>query len=357
MIKEFGFDHFGFAPLQRPMSFDVYKEWLNQSFQGSMDYLKTHEAVKEAPQRQWQQAHSAIVIARAYVPHPRPVPALRGARVALYAQGEDYHHWFLEELQRLTKALQKLWPEASFIEATDSKPILERDLAYRAGLGWVGKNTCLIHEKKGSLFFIGEILTSLRFDAPAALHPDRCGSCTRCLDICPTQALVAPRQMDARKCISYLTIEAKEDPEENLRRPIGDWLFGCDLCQTVCPWNEKPFGALLRKTEKSSRADLISDLRWILTTSGKKLQRSLEGTPLLRAGAHKLKRTALILVANLQMNELEGVVAEIVTKSERLRELAEWTLTQLNVTARGLDKENRTGLCSQSSPINNGGNR
>ncbi len=355
MIKEFGFDHFGFTPLERPLSFDFYKAWLEQSYQGSMNYLANHEAIKAAPQAHWEQAHSAIVIARPYVPHPKPRKALQNARVALYARGEDYHAWFLHELQALTRRLQEIWPDAFFTEATDSKPLLERDLAYKAGLGWVGKNTCLIHEKKGSLFFIGEILTSLRLSAPQVLHPDRCGTCTRCLDVCPTQALIAPRTMDARKCISYLTIEAKADPAENLRSGIGDWLFGCDLCQTVCPWNEKVFGPQMEKTHPVTRGQLIQDLHWILTTSGKKIQKSLIGTPLLRAGPHKLKRTAIIVIANLGLIELQQVVADLGAKSNRFSNLAHWALQELksrspNVTGRGLDNKKPPELCSLPNP-------
>nr|BFD62854.1 tRNA epoxyqueuosine(34) reductase QueG [Bdellovibrio sp. HM001] len=335
-LAELGFSHFGLTPLSRPLSFEFYKEWLQEGLHGDMTYLAEHAPIKENPQSKWPRAQSALVFAMSYFPHPEKKAEfpLKQARVSLYAQGMDYHFWFKDRMRQLCAKLQDQFPEEEFLAFTDSSPVLERDLAKRAGLGWVGKNTCLIHPKKGSLFFIGEIYTSLKLQTEIEPLPDFCGTCTRCLDICPTGALLEPRKMDARKCISYLTIESRQVPPEDLREAIGDWFFGCDLCQTVCPWNQKVFKGQL-SIEKSlplSHSEehlLIEDLRYILSASGKKIGKDFLGTPLARAGSFGLKRNALLVCANRGLKELRPEV-EALLKHEKLGELAQWTLSRIS---------------------------
>ncbi|WP_413613404.1 tRNA epoxyqueuosine(34) reductase QueG [Bdellovibrio sp. HCB-110] len=334
-LEDLGFSHFGFTSLSKPLSFEFYKEWLNQGLHGDMKYLEDHAPIKEDPRSKWPRAQSALVFAIPYFPHPEKKQdfPLKQARVSLYAQGMDYHFWFKERMASLCKKLQELMPNEEFLPFTDSSPVLERDLAKRAGLGWVGKNTCLIHPKKGSLFFIGEIYTSLKLQTEVAPLPDFCGTCTRCIDICPTGALLEPRKMDARKCISYLTIESRQVPPENLREKIGDWFFGCDLCQTVCPWNQKIFKGQLSieqnlNLSKESEDLLIEDLRYILSASGKKIGRVFLGTPLARAGSFGLKRNALIVVANKKIKSLKEEVTALL-EHDKLGELAAWTLDRL----------------------------
>jgi len=331
---ELGFSHFGLSPLSRPLSFEVYQNWLSEGLHGKMEYLATHAPIKEKPQTKWPRAHSALVFAVPYFPHPMPIQAfpLQNARISLYAQGYDYHQWFKMKLQTLCDDLKTLLPEEEFLPMTDSSPVLERDLAYRAGLGWVGKNTCVIHPKNGSLFFIGEIYTSLATTTTTTPVHDFCGSCTRCIDICPTKAITEPRKLDARKCISYLTIESRELPPPELREKIGDWFFGCDLCQTVCPWNQKAFKnqlsiAPLASKSAQETADLAAELRWVLSSSGKHLEKSLFGTPLSRAGGFGLKRNALVVAGNRRLTELTPEVTALVTHP-KLGELAQWTLAR-----------------------------
>lgn len=335
-LQELGFSHFGFTSLSKPLSFDYYKEWLKEGLHGDMKYLEDHAPIKEEPQIKWPRARSALVFAIPYYPHPEKKAdfPLKQARVSLYAQGMDYHFWFKARMAELCKKLQEILPEEEFLPFTDSSPVLERDLAKRAGLGWVGKNTCLIHPKKGSLFFIGEIYTSLDLNTTFEPLPDFCGTCRRCIDICPTNALLEPKKMDARKCISYLTIESRQVPDVDLRKKIGDWFFGCDLCQTVCPWNQKVFKGQLsieKSLQLSSQEvdELSEDLRYILTASGKKLTKDFLGTPLARAGSFGLKRNALLVVANRKMVHLKNEVSELLTH-EKLGELAAWTLATLN---------------------------
>ncbi|WP_413584263.1 tRNA epoxyqueuosine(34) reductase QueG [Bdellovibrio sp. HCB274] len=334
-LTELGVSHFGWAPLQNPLSFDFYRSWIAEGLHGEMKYLADHAPIKENPQSKWSRAESALVFAMPYFPHPEKIEnfPLKSARVSMYAQGIDYHFWFKERMQKLCVELSKIFPDEEFLAFTDSSPLLERDLAKKAALGWVGKNTCVIHPKKGSLFFIGEIVTSLKVATTIEPLPDFCGTCTRCLDICPTGALIEPRKMDARKCISYLTIESRQIPEESLREKIGDWFFGCDLCQTVCPWNQKVFkGQLSIEKSLSLAADqetkLTAELRYILNSSGKKLSRDFLGTPLARAGSFGLKRNALIVTANRKLKELQPEV-EALRDHEKLGELALWTLRQL----------------------------
>lgn len=301
-----------------------------------MKYLAEHAPIKHTPQVKWPRAQSALVFAIPYFPHPEQKPdfPVKNARISMYAKGYDYHYWFRERMNKLCAKLKEQFPDEEFLSFTDSSPILERDLAKRAGLGWVGKNTCIIHPKKGSLFFIGEIYTSLKVEREFAPLPDFCGTCTRCIDICPTGALVEPKKMDARKCISYLTIESRALPPVELREKIGDWFFGCDLCQTVCPWNQKVFkGQLsiepLQTLNTEDEESLTSDLRYILTSSGKKLEKDFFGTPLARAGSFGLKRNALIVIANRKLSILREDVAALASH-ERLGELAKWTLEKLN---------------------------
>lgn len=334
-LENLGFSHFGITPLSKPLSFDFYKEWLDEGLHGDMKYLKDHAPIKESPQIKWPRAQSALVFAIPYFPHPEKKHdfPLKQARVSLYAQGFDYHFWFKERMAFLCGKLQEIFPDEEFIAFTDSSPVLERDLAKKAGLGWVGKNTCLIHSKKGSLFFIGEIYTSLKFHTETEPLPDFCGTCQRCIDVCPTQALLAPRKMDARKCISYMTIESRQIPDEEMREKIGDWFFGCDLCQTVCPWNQKIFKGqlVIEKTlflSEIENQNLIEDLKYILTSSGKKLERDFRGTPLARAGSFGLKRNALVVTANRKIVSL-GPEVNALVNHEKLGDLAKWTLTKL----------------------------
>lgn len=336
LIESLGLSHYGVAELGRPLSFDFYEAWLSEGLQGDMDYLQTHAPIKEKPQREWPQMKSALVFAIPYFPHPEPLESapLKQTRISLYAQGRDYHFWFREKMQSLIAQLKIRYPQEEFLAMTDSAPVLERDLARRAALGWVGKNTCLIHPKKGSLFFIGEVYTSLSLKSGTAELPDFCGTCRRCLDICPTQALVEPRKMDARKCISYLTIESRQLPEESLRPQMGDWLFGCDLCQTVCPWNQKVFGARLsvEKTQSldaDQTAKLREELRYLLRSSGKQLEKDFKGSPLARAGSFGLRRNAMIVAVNRGFKDLQNEI-ELYLEHPKLGELSRWALREFS---------------------------
>lgn len=332
-ISSLGFKHFSFTPLEKTLTMDFYSSWIREDMHGEMEYMSRHEEFKRTPQKYVQFARSAIVLTQDYFPHPAPIDSpLVDARVAMYARGQDYHLFFQKELNNLCDELKIKFPNEEFIAFTDSKPVLERELAYKAGLGWFGKNTCLINSKKGSLFFIGEIYTSLDLKPILDIHPDRCGSCTRCIDACPTQALTE-RKLDARKCISYLTIEAKSNPAKNLRPLMKDWLFGCDICQSVCPWNEKSFGELIKEQQRQTLTvtdQLIEDLRWILTTSNKQIQKNFGQLAISRARGTGLKRNALIVAANQGLTSLAPEISSF-ADHEKLSEVALWALEELGI--------------------------
>lgn len=328
VFSSHGCDPWGWVPLEKPLTMNIYTQWLEKGLHGDMDYLATHKELKENPLELRPRVRSSFVVLEPYLPHPWPRSRGPKAGVALYAQGEDYHIHLKIRLQKLVSDLKEKFPGEDFYVFTDSAPIMERDLAYRASLGWFGKNTCLLNRTQGSLFFIAEIFTSLecqKKELPAS-H-DFCGTCTRCIEVCPTSALNHDRQLDATRCISYWTIESSEVASEELRSQFGGWIFGCDLCQTVCPWNLKLHGESLR--QEPSREDYIEDLGWVLRTTSKQLQKQLKGTPLARAAGLKLKRNAIVAAANQGLTELLGEV-ELYVDHEKLGDVAKWAVRVLS---------------------------
>lgn len=328
--------------LSTPVTIEFYEKWLSNNYHGEMQYLKNHLDYKKNPSLIDSKLISAITVAQSYFPAANPAAEKWPARIALYAQNNDYHFWLKEKLQNIIADLKQKFPDEIFLAYTDSGPILERDLAQKSGLGWFGKNTCLIHPAHGSLFFIAEILTSLNSEKLGAnknlIVPDFCGTCTKCIEICPTNAIKEPRVLKADECISYLTIESKSAPPLALRTKMKDWFFGCDLCQTVCPWNQKFFRAQNIMTSNLTTTDAflqntnttesILFFKSILTSSNKQIQKRFFGTALFRAGGFGLKRNALIVIANKKMTELKTEVLNIKT-DPKLSELADWCLQQL----------------------------
>jgi epoxyqueuosine reductase len=320
---------FDIIPLNTPLSFSNYTDWLDQGLNADMKYMSDGFAIRENPKKEFKKMKSIIVFEQSYYPIKNNTETLfESLRIAHYARNKDYHIWFRQNLNNLINRLEEKFPDETFQAFTDAVPLLERDYGAQAALGWIGKNTCLIHPKKGSLFFIGEILTSIEsFSKPTPLH-DFCGSCTACMDHCPTQAITHDRVLDANKCISYWNIESKGVPPKEIRKSMGDWFFGCDICQTVCPWNIKIHK--LQKDFVDSRPHRLNEeeeLRFILTSSNKKLLKLLKETPLSRAGGRGLKRNALLVIGNAKLINLKPEV-EYYLKHAQLGELAQWTLDQ-----------------------------
>ncbi len=239
--KRLGFDLIGITSPDPLPHLDIYRKWLDLGRHGEMMYLAKELAIRRRtnPSEILPECKSILVTGMNYLPEIKggetSIP-----RISAYALGEDYHDVITKRLKKLMSHIHKLvgFPIPHRIY-TDTGPVLERELAQRSGLGWIGKNTCLIHPKKGSYFFLGEILLGLELDTDIPFEKDPCGSCTRCIDACPTGCILPDRTLDARRCISYLTIELKSAIPHDMRPLLGDWIFGCDICQQVCPWNKR----------------------------------------------------------------------------------------------------------------------
>ena len=289
---ELGFDRVAIGAAAPPPHADAFDHWLAAGHAGNMDYLRKGRAARLDPGRLLPGWRSVVAVALSYAPGDDD-PAWRG--VARYARGRDYHRVIRPRLHAIKDALSSAGgPAVRSRAAVDTSAVLERSLAASAGLGWIGKNTNLIAPGLGSYFFIGIVLTTAELTADAAL-PDRCGTCTACLDACPTRAFVGPYMLDARRCISYLTIEHRGEIDPSFHAEIGSWLFGCDVCQEVCPWNRLvPPGrdpALAPGTppgEPESLIDMTDD----------DFRERFRGSALKRARRAGLARNARIVLAN-----------------------------------------------------------
>lgn len=298
----FGFDLVGICTLGPAETADAFDEWLEKGYAGEMGYLPRGRDKRRDSRLPVPGAISAIVVAMNYGGREPAGP------VARYARGDDYHDVMLERLQALHRWLaEELGREVPGKAYVDTGPLLERDLARRAGLGWFGKNSNLIHPSLGSFFFLGALLVGVELAPDAPFAADHCGSCTRCLDACPTDAFVAPRVLDATRCISYLTIELKNEIPEQLRERIGDHVYGCDVCQEVCPWNQR-FARELRVPEFAPREfiagkDARTLARDLLAMSQEEFSAAFKGSPMKRAKLRGLKRNAAVVLGNLGASE------------------------------------------------------
>ncbi len=233
---ELGFDAVGIARVEPLEDQARLERWLDRGFSGEMTYMARNAAKRANPALVVEGCRSVVCVALGYEPARSPERDARLGRIARYAVGEDYHRVLGEKLAALWAWIREQRREARGLWYVDTGPVLERAWAERAGLGWIGRHSGLLSAQRGSWFLLGELLLDLELspDAPATHH---CGTCTRCLETCPTRAIVAPHQVDARRCISYLTIELRGPIPRELRPLVGDYIFGCDICQEVCPWN------------------------------------------------------------------------------------------------------------------------
>ena len=298
--REAGFDLVGIAPAA-PSQYRAYlRRWLDDGRAGSMHYLANRFDERTDPAAYLPGARSVICVALNYHVPLEPAPEAgrgRHGRVARYALGDDYHEAIKSRLHALADWLRAEFPEARTRAAVDTAPVMEKELAARAGVGWVGKNTCLINPHAGSWLLLGEVITTLRLaaDEPAT---DHCGTCTRCIDACPTGAITAPYRLDARRCISYLTIEHRGEIEPGLREKIGDWIYGCDVCQDVCPHNRNVPDATdpaLRPRFPSGTLDVDEVINW---TDGQ-YRDALRGSAMKRVKLPVLRRNAQIVAENM----------------------------------------------------------
>ena len=320
-----GFQRVGIIPVGPSRTQEFYREWLNRGYAGEMAYLHRHAPLKADPTRWQPSARSMICLAANYNP-PAPITGadssrgrspLRG-RVSRYAWGRDYHEVLSDKVDELAKFIeQRAGCPVNRRHAVDSAPVMEREWAARAGLGWVGKNAMLIDRRLGSWLFLAELLVDLALkplDAadddgqPRAAPPaetdqsplvlwESCGSCTACIDACPTGAIIAEKTVDARRCISYLTIELKGPIPQQWRAGIGDWVFGCDVCQDVCPWNRQA-PATAESAFEGDRETAAPDLIELLALDESEFQARYRHSPIRRAKRKGLARNAAIALGN-----------------------------------------------------------
>jgi len=303
-----GFSLLGITPAVRPETLEYFRDWIHAGLHGTMEYLPRRERAYEHPAGVQMGVKTILMAALNYGPGENDGPREndvpgedvgdRVGRIAAYAQGTaDYHDVMRHKLSELADALHQQMPQARTRIAVDTAPLLERDAAQRAGLGWFGKNTMLINKWTGSYFFLGAILTDVELPYDAPHQTDHCGTCTRCLDACPTQAFQGPHVLDASRCISYLTIELREQPVPlDLRTGMGNWLFGCDLCQQVCPWNRKSSPTAI--PELRPRPDQLPQAEAILNMSPDEFRDQYKQTPFARPGHSGMARNAAIVLGN-----------------------------------------------------------
>ena len=352
--RALGFQMAGVVSLERSGHMSHFRRWIAAGLHGEMAYLARPDAVSRRADLDLTLPgfRSALVVAHSYAadePATSPCDPSR-AIVARYARGSDYHHVVLDRLEVLAVRLESLAGRPFRRRAyVDTGPILERELAARAGLGWFGKNTMLIHPRRGSYFFLGVLLTDLPIEASTPFREDHCGTCRRCLDACPTGALLGRDEsgapvMDATRCISYLTIELRGPIPRELRPGIGNRVFGCDICQEVCPWNER-FSAPTAEPAYSPRTELdnpgLIDLATrLLDMSGKAFQREFRDSPVSRARRNGLLRNVCVALGNWGAAEAAPVLQRAAgDRSALVREHAIWALERVaDATAAATDQ-------------------
>lgn len=325
---ELGFGVVRITPAVSPPGYHPLLEWMTKGYSADMDWMARRKDAYQHPDGVLPETRSVIVVALNY---HNTEPEDTGARISRYAWGsEDYHSVIRRNLKKVAATIRQERPETRSRVVIDTAPLLERDFAKLAGIGWFGKNTMLISREIGSWFFIGAILTtaSLTYDDP--FEGDYCGSCTKCLDACPTDAFPEPHVLDANRCISYLTIERRDKPvPEDLRRGIGNWIFGCDICQEVCPWNRFAPGESL--PEFWLRDELKGlDVLQLLSLDESDFQGRFGGTPLERTGRNVIVRNAAIVAANTETTAALPVLQSLTQDSSPLvSEAAVWAIRQL----------------------------
>jgi len=329
-----GFDAVGVAELGEPATRAAFDAWLDRGQHAEMHYLDGVGAeLRRDTRRPHPGATHALVLAVSYGGRAPSGP------VARYARGDDYHEVLRERVRELHHWLEReLGHPVNARPYVDSGPILERDLAQRAGLGWFGKNTMLITPHAGSFVFLASLLVELELESSAPFEADRCGTCTRCLDACPTDALPAPRILDANRCISYLTIEHREAIPLELREGIGGLLYGCDICNDVCPWNQRfardamlpEFAPRNLFAESYDPEGTRALAREVLMMTPADYAAAFKGTAIKRAKLWMLQRNACVVLGNIGTDEDLAVLEAIMeTEHDIVREHAAWAVTAI----------------------------
>ncbi|HVX05669.1 MAG TPA: tRNA epoxyqueuosine(34) reductase QueG [Rhodanobacteraceae bacterium] len=330
---ELGFAKVGIAGIDLRDDETHLQEWLRQGRHGTMDYMQHHGTRRSRPQ-ELQPGTVRVISARMnYLPDKvdaawRTLGDGERAYISRYALGRDYHKLIRNRLQKLADRIATETGPFGYRAFTDSAPVLEKALARNAGLGWIGKHTLALDRDAGSWFFLGELYTDLPLpaDAPSSAH---CGTCTRCIDVCPTQAILGPYQLDARRCIAYLTIESKDAIPEELRPLMGNRVFGCDDCQLVCPWNK--FAQPTREEDFAPRHGLgHAKLAELFAWTEDEFLKKTEGMPIRRAGYAGFMRNVAVALGNAPHSQevMDALSARADDPSPLVREHVAWALAQ-----------------------------
>ncbi len=331
--RRLGFALAGVCPAVAPAGFERFTEWLAAGYAGQMHYLPDRAAAYGHPRAVLEGARSLVMLAMNYRTADPVEPRPGEGRVSRYAWGTDYHDLIRGRLNALADFLRSRRPECSVRGVVDTAPLLEREFAQLAGLGWIGKNTLLLNRQMGSWFFLAAIVTDLELEYDAPHATDHCGTCTACLDACPTGAFPAPYVLDARRCISYLTIELRESIPVELRGGVGDWLFGCDVCQDVCPWNHRAPTAdepELRPTEGTNPLQLAQLFSW----DEADFRGRFRHTPLWRAKRRGLLRNAAIILGNQRHPPaIDALIRGLNDTEPLVRGACAWALRQFGDAA------------------------
>ena len=328
-IREFarglGFSLVGIAPATPADGFERLREWLDRGYAGEMRYMHSQAAARREPAAILPAVRSVIMVAMDYGHRHEGRTALNAGlevpvgKIARYAAGDDYHEVMWRKLGKLLEWLQSELPNCRGRAVVDTAPLLERDFARRAGLGWIGKNTMLINKRRGSYFFLGALLLDIELQADPPHVSSHCGTCTACLDACPTDAFAGPGWLDSRRCISYLTIELRTAVPDELREGVGDWLFGCDVCQEVCPWNRKD----------TSQPEAVDALE-VLALTEAEFRRRYRGTALYRTKRRGLLRNAAIVLGNAgDPAALPALRRALADPEPLVREAAAWAIERI----------------------------
>ena len=331
--RELGFATIGFAPAEDdPLRARRLHQWIEDGFHGDMEWMEARADVRQGPRSMWPQAQSVIALGMSYAPDVDPL-ALEGdpdkARISVYAHGRDYHLVVKKALKALARWLVEQAPDTELKVFVDTAPVMEKPLGQAAGLGWQGKHTNLVSRAHGSWLFLGAIYTTARFE-PDTQHGDLCGSCRACQDACPTDAFPEPYRLDARRCISYLTIEYAGPIPEEFREPIGNRIYGCDDCLAVCPWN-KFADTAARHKDFAAREDLVEPrLDALLTLDDAGFRALFSGSPIKRIGRDRFVRNCLIAAGNSGNAALKAPVEALLNDpDEVVAEAASWALQRL----------------------------
>ncbi|WP_202386329.1 tRNA epoxyqueuosine(34) reductase QueG [Allopontixanthobacter confluentis] len=336
--RRLGFAAIGFAPAEdNPLQAERLTQWLDAGHHGTMDWMESRKDVRQGPQSMWPQAASVIALGMSYAPAHDPLALANApdrARVSVYAQGRDYHDTVKKGLKALARWLVAQartldLPEPQLKVFVDTAPVMEKPLGQAAGLGWQGKHTNLVSRDHGSWLFLGAIYCTVPF-VPDDAHDDRCGSCTACQAACPTDAFPRAYQLDARRCISYLTIEHKGPIPEEFRKAMGNRIYGCDDCLAVCPWN-KFADAAARNRAFLPRAELVAPaLADLLALDDTAFRSLFSGSPVKRIGRSRFVRNCLIAAGNSGDAALAAQVQTLCADDDGVvAEAASWALAQL----------------------------